>query len=241
MIYNNIYTYIEFMMNKIIIIDDNKDFARSVYQYFKRKGFTVYISYDPSMAVTMISEIKPDLIISDVKMPMIDGMTLLSIVRNNKETKRIPFILISGEEIDENSQVMGYEKGVDDYIMKPFSFKILEAKIKRILSYCSKKDFYEGSVLEYPPIKLDEMKKEVYVGDKKVNLTRKEYEILLTLLKNPGRVFSHNYFLQNVWGYDLSVYNDKHTVEVHFSSLRKKLGIAGKKIKNIAGFGYKLD
>jgi len=229
------------MNNKIMIIDDDKEFAKSIMDYFKRKGFNVFMSYDSSLAIVMIKEIKPDIIISDMKMPMIDGMTILSIVRNSNEIKKIPFILISGEEIDENIQIAGYEKGVDDYIIKPFSFKILEAKIRRILFHYSNDSFYENSVIEYSSIKIDEMKKEVYVQDKKVTLTKKEYEILLTLLKNPGRVFSHSYFLQNVWGYDLSQYNDKHTVEVHFYSLRKKLGEAGKRIKNLVGFGYKLD
>lgn len=229
------------MKKKVLIIDDDKDFAKMLAVYLRNAGYITYYSFDASIGISMSKELMPDIIISDMKMPFIDGLTVFSIIRDCKETSSIPFIIISGEEVGEDIKLKGYEKGIDDYLTKPFSLKILEAKIKKILDYKENKENLE-EVIEIPPIKIYEYKKEVYVGDKRVNLTKKEYEVLSAFVKNPGRVFSPDYLLQKIWGYDLASYNNKHTVEVHISSIRKKLGPeVACKIKNLVGFGYKFE
>lgn len=228
------------MKKKVLIIDDDREFAKMLASYLRSSGFTAYVAFESSVGISMAKEFMPDIIISDMKMPEIDGLGVFAVIRNMEETKNIPFIIISGQDIDENVQLKGYEKGIDDYIVKPFSVKILKAKIDKILSSFVKENTFD--VIEVPPVKIYEFSKEVYVGDKKVVLTRKEYNLLTTFLKNPGRVFSPDYLLQNIWGYDLASYNDKHTVEVHISSLRKKLGLeVGKRIKSFVGFGYKFE
>lgn len=228
------------MKNKILIVDDDKDFAKSLTEFLRRRDFYSYYALDSSIAIAMAKELSPSVIVSDLKMPSIDGMTLFSIIRMCNETKHIPFILMSGELTDESIQLKGYEKGVDDFLIKPFSYRILEAKIKKIIN--SKTNCYNNSeIIERSNIKIDEAKKEVFVDNEKISLTRKEYEILLLLIKNPGKVFSPQNLIETIWGYTTQTDSDKHTIEVHISNLRKKLKEAKKHIKNIVGFGYKFE
>ncbi len=230
------------MKRRILVVDDNKDFLKSVSDYLKRRDFQVYSCFDPSLGISMCVELLPDLVICDVNLPEIDGIKFFSIIKNTESTRKIPFILISGDAVDENFQLKGYEQGVEDYIIKPFSFKILEAKINRVLSHYSDNPRNQDEVIERAPFKIDFSRKEIYLNEKPLDLTKKEYQIMELLLKNPGRVFSPSYFLEKIWGYDLSLYNDKHTVEVHFSNIRRKIGKEGsEKIKNLIGFGYKYE
>lgn len=228
------------MKTKILIVDDDKDFARSLAEFLRKRDFYSYYALDSSIAIAMAKELSPSVIVSDLKMPSIDGMTLFSIIRMCNETKHIPFILMSGELIDENTQIKGYEKGVDDFLIKPFSYRILEAKIKKIISLKST-NYTSSDIIERSNIKIDESKKEVFVDGQRIYLTKKEYEILILLIKNPGKVFSPQNLLESIWGYTTQTDSDKHTVEVHISNLRKKLNNAKKHIKNVVGFGYKFE
>ncbi|MCX7905469.1 MAG: response regulator transcription factor [Elusimicrobiales bacterium] len=228
------------MKEKVLIIDDDKDFAKSLAEFLRKRDFYSYYALDSSIGIAMAKELSPSVIVSDVKMPSIDGITIFSIIRMCKETKNIPFILMSGEIFDENIQIKGYEKGIDDFLVKPFSYRILEAKIRKIINANAGRNFsYE--VLERGIIKIDEEKKEVFVQNERIKLTKKEYEILTLLVKNPGKVFSVNYLLERIWNYNSLTESDKHTVEVHISNLRKKLKQAKDCIKNIVGFGYKFE
>ncbi|NLH39478.1 MAG: response regulator transcription factor [Elusimicrobia bacterium] len=223
----------------VLIVDDDKDFLDLLSRYLKNNNFLVYTALNVKSALKMLSQKKISLIISDVEMPGIDGYDFLKTVRESKKYSQIPFILMSGKKITEIDMIEGYEKGSDDYIIKPFSFPLMLSKIKAILKnrhICGENDIKIGDLI------ISEVSKEVIIGKKEVQLTKKEYELLLLLAKNKNRVFSPQQILDQIWGYGSKGYDNPHTVETHISSLRKKLGKnISKKIENVPGYGYKFE
>ncbi|MEF3280156.1 MAG: response regulator transcription factor [Elusimicrobiota bacterium] len=228
------------MSCNVLIVDDDKDFLEITSRYLRNNNFIVFSAQNVKEALTILSKKKIQLIISDVDMPGINGFEFLKSVRESRRYSNIPFILMSGKKITELDMLEGYNKGSDDYIIKPFSFPLLIAKIKNILKRAGVCE--NGKIIRISDMEIDVSAKSVSVGKKKVMLTKKEFELLLTLAKNKNNVFSPSQLLEIVWGYDTTKIDDPHTVETHISSLRKKLGTKiSKKIKNISGYGYKFE
>ncbi|MCX7641772.1 MAG: response regulator transcription factor [Elusimicrobiales bacterium] len=224
---------------KILIVDDEKEFRELLTRYFKTNNFIVTQASNVKEALKIITQNKPHIIISDVDMPGINGFEFLKHLRNSPKYSDIPFILMSGKKITEIDIIEGYSIGSDDYIIKPFSFEILLAKVKAILK--NRKLCSEKNIIKIGNIQINEEAKEVKTKSKKIKLTKKEFELLLLLAKNPKRVFSTIEILESIWDLTTETLNP-HTVETHISSLRKKLPTnVSKKIINISGYGYKID
>jgi DNA-binding response OmpR family regulator len=227
------------MRYKILVVDDeedNRDFLKSL---LESQDYSVLLAEGAAEAAMTAGESKPDLILCDVSMPGADGMSLCRQLKSKSATAGIPVVLMSGARRGDEDQAEGIEKGADDYLSKPFTPRLLKAKIQAVLRrYAAPKDLH--ATLKSRGLKLDTQSRIVTAGGKAVSLTRKEFDLLTTFLSHPGRVLSARQLLETVWGYDPADYNDPHTVEVHISSLRRKLGAKiGAEIVTVPGVGYR--
>ncbi len=228
------------MKEKILLVDDNRPMLKTMKTYLENYGYRVLAADNGSMALMMIKEAKPHLVIADAALQDISGFQLCKIIKSDSLLSHIPVLIISGQMVDEKSIVEGYKKGADDYLIKPFSYNILLAKIRVILRRFNPTG--ANNVISKFNIKINPSERTVEKAGKFLNLTRKEFDLLLFLIGRENQVLSVPYILDNVWGYDPAVYNDPHTVEVHISRLRKKLGPdIAKRIKKVQGIGYKFD
>ncbi len=221
-------------MPRILIADDEPDIIALITRYAQRDGYEVVGVEDGSQAVKACREGDFDVIVMDVMMPDTDGFTACKQIRAFKD---IPVLMLSarGTEYD---KLFGFEVGVDDYVTKPFSPKELMARIKVIISR-NKKRGGSQSLLSSSGITVDTLGHTVSVDGEKVELTAKEYDILLLLIKNRGIVFSRDKILNEVWGYDY--FGDDRTVDWQIKLLRNKLGEKRGCIATVRGVGYKFE
>jgi len=229
------------MFKKILLVDDDKLVLNSTRRYLEERGFSVACAGNGSEAVAMARESKPDMVITDAQMKGLDGFALCRAIKETDGFSKIPVIIISGSKISEEDILTGYNRGADDYILKPFSFPVLLAKLKAVMKR------YEAFEEKTDKIKklgmvIDPAGRTVTIKDEVVKLTRKEFDLLTVLISEEGRLLGIPYLLETVWGYDPASYNDPHTVGVHISSLRKKLGAEiGDHITSVTGHGYKFE
>lgn len=229
------------MFKKILLVDDDSLVLNSTRRFLEDRGFKVSAADNGAEAVALARGSKPDLVITDAQMKGLDGFTLCRAIKETDGFERVPVIIISGSKVSEEDILAGYNRGADDYILKPFSFPVLLAKIKAVLKR------YEGVADKTEKISrlgmvIDPAGRTVTLAGAVVNLTRKEFDLLMALITEEGRLLSIPYLLETVWGYDPASYNDPHTVGVHVSSLRKKLGAEiGARLTSVTGHGYKLE
>ena len=227
------------MAYKILVVDDDDVVRKVVKKYLAGNGFSVVITDNGSEGLLLVREAKPDLILVDAQMPGLDGHSVCRVLKKEAATHHIPVIIMSGAKIEDKDVLAGFEGGADDYVMKPFSMPILMARIQAVLRRYATSPHME-SKLRKQGIELDPAGRTVKVRGRALPLTRKEFDLLATLIGKAGRVLSIPYLLETVWGYDPADYNDPLTVEVHVSHLRKKLGPKiAKHIVNVIGHGYK--
>lgn len=226
---------------RILLVDDEADNRRIYGDLLEKEGYAVRRADGGDAAFALAVESPPDLVISDVSMPGGDGLGLLARLRAEKKTARVPFILMSGVRTDPDEQAEGLEKGADDYLPKPVPPALLRAKVAAVLRrYGAAEEL--GDQLKTQGLVIDVAARTVDAGGKRVALTRKEFDLLTTFLRKPGRVLSIPFLLETVWGYDPADYSDPHTVGVHVSTLRKKIGAkVGGKIVAVPGLGYRFD
>ena len=218
----------------ILIVDDELRMRKLIKDFLAKKGYITLEAKDGEEAIKVFEQNKNkiNLVLLDVMMPKIDGWTVLREIRKDS---KVPVIMLTarGEEQDE---LFGFELGVDEYISKPFSPKILVARIEAIL-----KRIYENKkkIRSYSGIVIDEDGRTVSVDGKLLELSLREYELLKYLLDNENIALSRDKILNNVWNYDY--YGDSRTIDSHIKKIRHKLGKYGKYIKTIRGVGYKFE
>lgn len=218
-------------MEKILIVDDEEKIVEVLCEYARFNGFQTDTASDGYEAIEKVMAEDYDCILMDIMMPNLNGFEA---VKEIKKVKNIPIIMISakGEEID---KLNSFELGVDDYVVKPFSPKEVIARIKAVLKRtCAYVDKIKIGNLE-----IDTEGRIVKVGDEVKNLTNKEYNLLLLLVKNKDIVLTRDKILNQVWGYDY--YGDGRTVDTHIKMLRADLGEISSSIKTIHGVGYKFE
>lgn len=226
---------------RILVVDDEADNRRIYGDLLSAEGYAVRRASSGDEAFALAVESPPDLVLSDVSMTHGDGLSLLSRLRAEKKTARVPVILMSGVRTEPEEQAEGLEQGADDYVPKPVPPQLLRAKIAAVLRRYGAADEL-GDVLKTHGLVIDVAARTVDVAGKRVPLTRKEFDLLTTFLRKPGRVLSIPYLLETVWGYDPADYSDPHTVGVHVSTLRKKIGAKlGAKIVALPALGYRFD
>ena len=224
------------MKTKILLVDNEHDIVEFLQYNLEKEGFGVIPAYDGIEALEKIKQ-KPDLVILDIMMPKLDGFEVYQKIRENNEYKNIPIIFLTAKsgEIDE---IKGLELGASDYIQKPISPKKLIARVKSNLrkSDSAIKKTHPLTI-KTGPLLIDKEKYIVYLNNKQLVYPRKEFEILYFLANNPGRVFSRDLLLREVWGPDIYVVD--RTVDVHIRKIREKLGKYADMIETIKGVGYK--
>ena len=222
------------MSNNVLIVDDEARMRKLIKDFLIAKNFTILEAADGEEALKVFEENqnKIDLILLDVMMPKLDGWSVLRQIRQNS---KVPIIMLTarGEEQDE---LFGFELGVDEYISKPFSPKILVARVEAILKR-TQGDTKE--VKDCGGIEIDKEGRTVSVDGKNIELSLREYELLVYLIENENIALSRDKILNNVWNYDY--YGDSRTIDSHVKKLRHKLGKRGKYIKTIRGIGYKFE
>jgi DNA-binding response OmpR family regulator len=226
---------------RILLVDDEADNRRIYGDILTAEGYSVRRASGGDEAFALAMESPPDLVLSDVSMPSGDGLGLLARLRAEKKTARLPVVLMSGVRIEPEEQAEGLEQGADDYLPKPITPVLLRAKVAAVLRrFDSPKEL--GDVLKTQGLSIDVAARIVEMAGKRIALTRKEFDLLTTFLRKPGRVLSIPFLLEAVWGYDPADYSDPHTVGVHVSTLRRKIGPkVGAKIVAVPGLGYRFD
>jgi two-component system phosphate regulon response regulator PhoB len=222
-------------MNNILIIEDEDDLREIIKYNLENNGFQTQDVSNANDALILMDDFLPDLILLDLMLPGLKGENFLSLIKKNSKYKAIPVVIISAKNKEEDI-VKAIEAGADDYLVKPFSIKVLIAKINAIIK---RRVGEESFGFEYEGLRVDEGNYKIFLDDKELELTHKEYLLLSFLLKHPKQVLPRNQLLTKVWGYESDVYT--RTVDSHISSLRKKLGQKGELIKSIQKIGYKLE
>ena len=219
---------------KILVVDDESRMRKLVKDFLTKKGFTVIEAGDGEEAVDKFFEVKDiALIILDVMMPKMDGW---QVCREIRQYSKVPIIMLTAKS-DEKDELQGFDLGVDEYITKPFSPKILVARVEAILRRSNV--LAADDTMEAGGIELNKAAHEVLIDGKSVELSYKEFELLAYFMSNQGVALSRERILNNVWNYDY--FGDARTIDTHVKKLRSKLGAKGEYIKTIWGMGYKFE
>lgn len=216
-------------MKKILIIEDEKNMRKIIKDYLIRENYEIIEAEDGEEGLNKFFDNNIDLVILDIMLPKIDGWSVCKEIRN--KNKEIYIIMLTARD-KENDEIFGFELGADEYITKPFSPRVLVAKINRIF----KKDMElkKDNKLEIDKLLIDKDAHRVYYNESLLNLSPKEYELLLYLAENKNIVLSREKILNNIWGYDF--FGDIRTVDTHIKKLRKKLN--NNYIETVRGYGY---
>ena len=225
-------------MKKILIVDDEQGIRENLKMYLEyneNDGFEVTCASDGLEAVKLCENQNFDLVIMDIMMPKMDGMTALKEIR---KTQNVPVIVLSarGEEYD---KLFCFEMGADDYVTKPFSAKEVVARVKAILNRSGRSVEKERDTRTFGGLVIDFEGRNVIVDKKKVDMTPKEYEVLFFLVRNEGKAVSREKLLSNVWGFDF--YGDDRTLDTQIKLLRKSLGPCADRISTLRGVGYRFE
>lgn len=218
----------------VLVVDDESRMRKLIRDFLAQKGYSILEAQDGEEALKVFEENKNKIgiILLDVMIPKLDGW---SVLRQIRQTSNVPIIMLTarGEEQDE---LFGFELGVDEYISKPFSPKILVARVEAIIK---RSKAIEKHVKDYGGIEIDADGRTVKVDGKQIELSLREYELLKYLIDNSNIALSRDKILNNVWNYDY--YGDSRTIDSHIKKIRHKLGKKGKYIQTMRGVGYKFE
>lgn len=227
-------------MAKVIIIEDEVTLARNLAEKLRGDGFSVITAADGEDGLDKIRSERPDLIILDIMLPRLDGLSICRIVRHDASTAHIPIIMLTarGTEVD---KIVGLESGADDYIVKPFSLGEFLARVRAILRRAPSARAVADR-LESDDLVLDLIARKATRGGAELRMTHKEFDLLATLMRNQGAVLSRDLLLDRVWGYDIS--GQTKTVDVHVRWLREKIEDEPshpRRIVTVRGIGYRFE
>ena len=222
-------------MAKLLIVDDEQKIREVIREYSEFNGHEVEEAADGMTAVGLCKLNDYDLIILDVMMPKLDGF---SVCKEIKKCKDIPIIMLSARS-EEYDKLFGFELGIDDYVVKPFSPKELMARINAVLMRKSRQAPSPSSTVDFAGLSVNIAARTVYVDGEKVELTPKEYDLLFYLIENRNIALSRDKLLQDIWGYDF--FGDDRTIDTHIKNLRNNLGPYRDYIVTLRGVGYKFE
>jgi DNA-binding response OmpR family regulator len=225
-------------MKRILIIEDDADIVLSLKYNLEREGrYAVSTSLDGESGLRAARENPPDLILLDLNLPGLDGIEVCRMLRAEGRTASVPIIMVTAR-IDESERVSGLDSGADDYISKPFSVREVLARIRAVLRRTGGDAGEEAGVLRDDPLLIDPSSRKIFVAGEEVSLTRKEFDLLVYLVRSKGRVMSRERLLERVWGYRDP--GETRTVDVHIRKLRMKLGPEVQpRIETVVGVGYR--
>ncbi|HZK54918.1 MAG TPA: response regulator transcription factor [Desulfosporosinus sp.] len=222
-------------MIKVLLIDEDVQTQELVRYHLKKDGVAVMTASNGEIGLDLAKKEKPDLIILDLVLPVMDGYDLCKLLRAENDIADIPIIILSARG-DVADKVVGLELGADDYITKPFSPRELSARIKARLREGQRRTELTNCPLRWGTLEIVQESYIATLASKPLNLTVKEFELLVLFVVNPSQVFSREYLIQKVWGYLSST--DSRTLDVHISHLRNKLKALGPVLDSVRGVGY---
>ena len=219
---------------KVLLVDDERALTDALATILKQNKYSVDTAYDGEEGLDCAMSGVYDLVILDIMMPKMDGLTVLKIMRQNKLDTPVLILSAKGETSD---KIGGLNAGADDYLAKPFSTDELLARIKALLR---RKEKFTGDLLSYGDLSLDRDTFEMSKGEKRIALGKKEFQIMEMLFLNQGKIINKSSFIEKIWGYDSEA--EYNTIEVYISFIRRKISSLGSKIeiKSIRGIGYTL-
>ena len=222
-------------MKKLLVVDDEDKIREVIKEYAEFSGYVVTEAADGMSAIGLCKLNDYDLIIMDVMMPKLDGF---SSVKEIKKIKDIPVIMLSarGEEYE---KLFGFELGIDDYVVKPFSPKELMARVNAVLQRKSGSENNSAQVMKFDGLEVNFAARSITVDGERVNLTPKEYDLLFYLIQNKNNALSRDKLLSDIWGYDF--FGDDRTIDTHIKNLRNNLGPYRNFIVTLRGVGYKFE
>ena len=220
-------------MSYILVVDDEKDILEFLSYNLRKESFTVRTALNGELAIEEAKIFKPDLIIMDVMMPEMDGVTACANIREIVDLKDVLILFLTARS-EEYSELAGFDAGADDYVTKPIKPKLLISRIKALLKRNNRKDV--GSHIKISDIEIDKEKHLLLYKEQEVHLARKEFNLLYYLMTIPGRVFTREEIISEIW--QDAIVGDR-TIDVHVRKIREKIG--GHHIKTIKGVGYKFD
>lgn len=223
------------MRKNILIVEDEKDIIEVLRYYLEKENYRIHVAEDGFSALDIAGKVVPNLIILDLMLPRLDGIEVCKRLKADERLREIPIIMLTAKA-EEADKIKGLETGADDYVTKPFSAKELMARVKAHIRR------REGSVpekqFEYGGLTIDTVKHEVRFSGTEIELTAREFELLLYMMENKGRVLTRDMILNHVWGYNY--FGSTRTVDVHITRLRQKIPYLTEAISTIKSFGYKL-
>jgi len=225
-------------MATVLVVEDEHELATLVKRQLEGEGYHALLAHDGQTALLLAAQAQPDLVILDWMLPGLDG---LAVCRRLRERSTVPILMLTARS-EEADRVLGLEVGADDYLTKPFSLRELMARVRAILrriELLRRVDQADNGPIDLGDIVIDPLARRVVVNGETVELTVKEYDLLLILARNPGRSFSRTYLLDRVWGQDYE--GGDRTVDTHIVRLRRKLGAIGDRIATVWGVGYRLE
>ncbi|HBL35974.1 MAG TPA: DNA-binding response regulator [Firmicutes bacterium] len=227
---------------RVLIIEDEPNIIELVAYNLEKEGWLVSKAQTGEEGWEKIQAEHPDIILLDLMLPGIDGMEICRRTRQNKLTRDIPIIILTAKA-EEADRVLGLESGADDYVTKPFSPRELIARIRAVLRRADKNfsEVEENEMMVLGPIKMDLRQHKVLVNENEIELTPKEFDLLHLLMSHPGRAFSREYLLENLWGYEF--FGDTRTVDVHVRRLRQKIEDNPAQpywLETVRGVGYRI-
>jgi two-component system, OmpR family, response regulator ResD len=223
--------------NRVLVVDDEDHILELARLYLSREGYQIETVADGSQALARFGQVKPDLVVLDIMLPNLDGLTICKEIRKQSQ---VPIIMLTARD-EVTDKVVGLELGADDYLTKPFHPQELVARAKALVRR-ARLEPDQPKLVRAGRLEVDLERHEVRFGDGRVQLRPKEFDLLALLARHPGRVFQRSELLDLVWGYDFPGYT--RTVDVHVQQLREKLargGVADPAIQTVWGVGYKLE
>ena len=222
----------------LLVIEDDKNLSKLLEYNLERAGFTCHPAYSGEDGLEQLSRKSFDLVLLDIMLPGMDGFEICRRIRQNQLYKDLPIIMLTakGEEID---RILGFELGIDDYVIKPFSPRELTLRIRAIMKRDRRQGGKTQELLKAGDLEVDLTRHIVTLEGKELVLTLMEFKLLVALLKRKGEAQSREILLSDVWDVDKSI--NTRTIDTHITRIREKLGSTGNMIKTVRGLGYKLD
>jgi len=219
----------------ILLVDDEPAILKLARLYLERDGFRVREARDGEAALKAVEDLRPSLLVLDLMLPKMDGFEVCRRVRLTNKDVAILMLTARNEDID---KIVGLELGADDYLTKPFNPRELVARARAILRRSVRPAVPDSPSIQVGELSIDAARREVHLGDRSLELRVKEFELLMLLAQQPGRVFTREQILEHAWGFEY--YGQTRTVDVHVGQLRKKMQGSAVRIETVTGVGYKL-
>jgi len=230
------------MNEKILIIDDEENIVELIKFNLELNEYQTQCAYDGKAGISKIKTWNPDLILLDIMLPVIDGITIIQLVRSDENLKHIPVIMMTAKSQD-SDKFIGFESGADDYVTKPFIVKELVYRVKAVLKRSASNalpQMNKKEIIEINNLIIDFSNYQILKDNKKLELTLKEYELIRYLAEHANKVLTRDDILDKVWGYDF--FGESRTLDVHIRNIRKKIGDENQGIiETVRGIGYKFN